>query len=246
MTYPHVEPDVLDEAMTDEPRRFFGQVSLDASKVALVKGQGKVPYDPAVHGTKYSILLDFTITPVDLTLKLVNRKMLNWVVEFRQVVRPSIDALSEKIKAVAHPPETKSTGWLLKAINGLWVGGEFVARPDNKLGETWTTIKFTDVYPDEAACKAAYEAYKSKSGEDVDIDPDKIEAGTPQPKVTPAQINQVAVDSFLTSFWTIAKSRANGDDPKRREVMSNLLTENAALIGNLTIDSPEVVKVMES
>ena len=153
----HNEPrevDPFDDAMTDEPRLFYGQVDVNAWTCVLEKGPGKIPYDPQLHdGRRTSTAIDFNVSPVDPTHKLIQRSMLNWTPDFRGIVRPSIETLAEKIAII----KDLTVGQFnpLKEISGMWISGEFVARPDNKEGETWTTLKFTDVYPTETACRAA-------------------------------------------------------------------------------------------
>jgi hypothetical protein len=87
--------------------------------------------------------------------------VLNWTPEFTQAIRPSLEKLADKIKAVKGLTAKEINP--LREINGLWIAGEFVPRPGNKPGETWTTIKFTDVFKDDTECFAAWE--KSKSGD---------------------------------------------------------------------------------
>lgn len=153
----HNEPrevDPFDDAMTDEPRLFYGQVDVNPWTCVLIKGQGKVPYDPAQHnGMRTSTCVEFSISPIDPTHKLIQRDPLNWTAPFKGIIRPSIEALAEKIASF----KSLTVGQFnpLKEINEMWVSGEFVPRPDNKEGETWTTLKFLDVYPTEAACRTA-------------------------------------------------------------------------------------------
>ena len=166
----HNEPreiDPLDDAMTDEPSRFYGQLDVFAFTCVLIKGEGKVAYDPAQHnGLRTSTAIEFTVTPCDATKKMIQRDMLNWTSDFKGIARPSIEALAEQIAGI----KGLTVGQFnpLREIDAMWVGGEFVPRPDNKEGETWTTLKFDAVYADAAACA---EAAGVELGGELPIDP---------------------------------------------------------------------------
>ena len=59
MTYPHPEPspeggnepDLWDRVSVDAPRVVFGQLTMNLFECVLIKGQGKVPYDPYLHAS---------------------------------------------------------------------------------------------------------------------------------------------------------------------------------------------------
>jgi len=189
----HNEPREIDpfkDAMTDEPRLFHGQLDVNAWTCVLVKGQGKVPYDPQAHqGQRTSTAIEFTVSPVDATQKLIQREMLNWTADFKGVCRPSVEALAEKIAKI----KSLTVGQFnpLKEINEMWVKGEFVPRPDNKEGETWTTLKFLDVYPDEPACKNA-----------AGVEDDGVTPGFETPAQSPAvDPDRAAMAAFLPGLW---------------------------------------------
>jgi len=221
MTYPH---DEYDDAMKDEPRRFFGQCTTEARKVVLVKGQGKVPYDPAVHnGQKVSTAACITVTPCDPTAKLIERDVVSWTPEFTQTIRPSLEKLVPQIKIVKNLTAKEINP--LREINGLWVAGEFVPRPDNKPGQTWTTIKLTEVFKDEAACMAAWEA--SKNGKDAPQDvaasvAEMTAAEQPAPKPN-GDANKAALVAAFPVLWTAA----GGDADKFRTSVASVFAPDA-------------------
>jgi hypothetical protein len=222
----HNEPreyDPFDDAMTDEPSRFYGLLDVHAFTCVLIKGQGKVPYDAALHnGQRTSTAIEFTITPCDATKKLITREMLNWTRDFKGVVRPSIETLVEQIASV----KGLTVGQFnpLREIGGMWVGGEFVPRPDNKPGETWTTLKFDAVYADEAAC---FEAAEVEPSGELPIDP---------PGQAGADPERAAMAQFLPALWT----QAAGDNDKFYE----LIASNPMLSKHFNADSPEVNEVI--
>lgn len=134
----HNEPRDVDPyaaAMTDEPRRFFGLLDVNAWTCVLEAGVGKVPYDPQQHqGRRTSTAIEFSIAPVDPTIKLIARNSLNWSPDFKGVIRPSIENLASQIATFKGLKVGEFNP--LKEISGMWVSGEFVPRPDNKPGET--------------------------------------------------------------------------------------------------------------
>jgi hypothetical protein len=224
MTYPY---DEYDDAMKDEPRKFFGLCTTSARKVVLVKGQGKVEYDPAIHnGQRTSLAVNVTVTPCDPTAKLIMRDVLNWTPEFTQAIRPSLEKLADKIKAVKGLTVKEINP--LREINGLWVAGEFVPRPGNKAGETWTTLKMTDVFKCEADCMAAYEVYaKSNGGSDTASTPQDATEQPAAPKVDP---NKDALVAAFPVLWTAAGGDAN--------------KFTTSIAGLFAPDAPEVVKFL--
>jgi len=220
------EADPFNDAMTDEPRRFFGRVDVDARTVVLIKGQGKVPYDPQVHaGQKTSTAIEFTISPCDPTQKLIQREMLNWTADFKGVCRPSIENLASQI---AHF-KSLTVGQFnpLKEISGMWVSGEFVPRPDNKPGETWTTLQFDGIYVDEPACRAA--AGIEGNGETPGFEP-------AQPAPTQEHIDAVraSMAAFLPALW----AQAGNEYAK----FLDLIDANPMLSEHFNSTSPEVAK----
>lgn len=192
--------DIYDEAMRDEPRRWFGQCSIDPYKCVLIKGQGKVPYDPALHnGQRTSVCIHITITPCDPTSKLIERDPLSWMPEFTQAIRPSIEALADKIKALKPPQGTEPFN-PLRSISGLWVAGEFVARPGNKTGETWTTLKFTEVFKDQAECESAWKKASEQPADDTPLSTPAANGNgsTPVQTVDP---NKAALVAAFPAIW---------------------------------------------
>lgn len=151
MTYPHPqnEPDPFDSAdsATIEPRTYYGQVDVDAWFCALVKGQGKVPYDSAVHERR-STAVKLTVAPIpDMKLTFaLEREMIAESREWAAIVLPSIKALG--LASV-------------RDLDGKWVAMTQVPtgrKYRNRNGEEKdaTTFKFLSLYDSEAACIAAF------------------------------------------------------------------------------------------
>jgi len=231
------EYDPYDDAMTDEPSRFFGQVTIEAYQVVFINDgsgwQKPEQYVPELHGDEGEIAkddgkflstqIDFSITPVDPTRKIIARTMgakNRKRPEFQRVVRPSIEALSEQIAAVKGLQAGQFNP--LREISGMWTEGEFVPRPSNKEGETWTTLKFTCVFAGQQECAdAANEAYNREADEVPD---------------EPAQDDKASLAPFLTALWN--------DADRDAEKMAELLSANPLLSPVFTMESEEVLALI--
>lgn len=128
------------------PREYYGEVSVDCWYCALVKGQGKVPYDPAQHERR-ATAIDISVQPLaeqGVTFALT-RSMIAESREWAAIVWPSAKELG-----VAS----------VRELEGRWAKVTQVPtgrKYTNKQGETKeaTTLKFLALYADEAACRAA-------------------------------------------------------------------------------------------
>lgn len=240
------EHDAFDDAMTDEPSRFFGQVTVEAYQVLFAKDAGgkwqkPEPYLPELHGDEAEIAkdddkflstqIDLSITPVDPTRKIISRTVgakNRRNPEFQRVIRPSIEALAAKIAELKGLQAGQFNP--LRELSGMWVGGEFVPRPSNKEGETWTTLKFTDVYASQDECAAAADEAYSRDSEDEPEAEQKQDNGQDAAKA--------ALVPFLAPLWEQA-----GHDAAK---MGELLANNPLLSSAFEMDSPEVQAVMGS
>ena len=151
-TNEHVQQDDPFDSATNAtlaPRAYYGQIDIDAWYCALVKGQGKVPYDAAVHERK-STAITILVTPlaeqkVTFTLK---REMIAESREWAGIVWPSVKALG--ITSA-------------RDLNDKWAKviqaptGRKYRSKDGEEREA-STFKFLAIYPDETACRAAFYA----------------------------------------------------------------------------------------
>jgi len=241
---PTEEYDAFDDAMTDEPSRFFGQVSIEAYQAIMAqdasgKWQRPEPYIPDLHGDEgevnkaddkfFTTQVDISLTPVDPTRKIWTRTVgakNHKNPEFARVIRPSIEALAAQIAAIKNLQPGQFNP--LKELSGMWVAGEFVPRPSNKPDETWTTLKFTCVFASQQECAAAAdEAYNHESDE-----------SAAEPEDNGQDAAKAALVPFLAPLWEQA-----GHDADK---MAELLANNPLLSSAFTMDSQEVKDVMGS
>jgi len=233
------EHDAYDDAMTDEPSRFFGRVTVEAYEACFYQdSSGKwkqEPYNPELHGTEEELAkvdgkflttqVDITITPLDPTRKLISRSMgakNRKKPEFQRVVRPSIEALADRIASVKGLQVGQFNP--LREFTGLWVGGEFVPRPDDP---QWTTLRFTDVYQDQAECAEAAAKYYNR----------EVEAEAPaETEDNGRDAEKAALLPFIPPLWEQGQH-----DPSK---MAELLAANPLLSMYFTMDSPEVQQIV--
>lgn len=142
---------------TLRPREYYGQLAVDAYFAKLIKGQGKVPWDPQADSVDIRVTaVNISLIPLaasHLTFKL-DRSMIAESVEWAKVTWPSLRA--QGVESA-------------KSADGIWV--KLVQEPTGrkytaKSGEEReaTALKITAVYPDRAACEAAY--YATQGAED--------------------------------------------------------------------------------
>lgn len=128
---------------------FWGQIKIDAWVCALVKGVGKVPYDPNVHKSAPATALEIEIIPLPemnvTNPRATQRSLIAGSNEWREIGWPSLTALG-----IAN----------LREAVGRWARVEMVPTGDTyeKDGRTKerTTFKFITLFADEAACRADY------------------------------------------------------------------------------------------
>ena len=139
------------------PREYYGQLNIDAHYVKLIKGQGKVPWDPevdSVDGRFTSVTMILTpLADCGLSFSL-QRDMIAESTEWARIVLPSIRA--QGIQSA-------------KLADGRWVrmvqeptGRKYRPKSGGEEREA-TTFKILEAYADEEACRAAYLAASGKS-----------------------------------------------------------------------------------
>jgi hypothetical protein len=213
MTY-----DPFDAAMNADQAftRWFGQIFADVWACALVKGEGKVPYDKDAHGDKRpATAIDLELVPVDdkftMTLK---RNHVHFDDGWKYVVLPSL----------------KAAGIDLRNLDRTWVALEL-----DETGETYTNnegrtvkktaFKFIETYPDRAACLAAYREYQNDD-----------DAPATEPEAKDNGKEKETARAFLKPLWM----QSGGDRAK----FADLLSSTAMVSDFFSIDSPEVQEVM--
>lgn len=130
------------------PREYFGQVLIDTWFCALVKGVGKVPFDPQQHAKKFTAIKIDVIPLVEMNVNNpISREMIAESKEWVNFTLASLRALNVKTAEIKNK---------YARITFIPTGETY----ENQSGEKKekTALKFVMVYPDEAACRDAYEA----------------------------------------------------------------------------------------
>lgn len=148
MSYDMNDPFAAATAAAEAPDMRFGNVTVEARFVVLVKGQGKLDFDPQVHEMsqrRTEIKVTCYPLPESGLTYFDQREIIAESREFSTVVWPSAKALGCKTIRDMHERYTRYE---------LVQTGQYTKR-DGTTG-TLTTIKFHEAYADHAACLAAY------------------------------------------------------------------------------------------
>lgn len=244
MTFnPDTKHDLYDDAMQDDLSPWFGMVTIEASQVCWVdNGDGTKTKEQWIPGThdklvnskgkplRPSIELKFYIAPCDPTKKLAERSVVDFTDEWKGIVRPSIMALSSKIKTIK-PPTGNEVFNPLRAISGMWASGEWIPLPPTKEGKVYSTpLKFNDVYPNQTACEAAWKKASEQPADDTPS-PQPAANGNGNAPTQTVDPNKAALVAAFPAIWA-----ANGGDEDK------FLTAIASVF---KADAPEVQAFVE-
>lgn len=223
-----VDPlDALDNPEIKAPE-YFGQIQLHTWFCVLEKGVGKVDFDPQKHALdarRTAVKIGLLPLPEHKTNQDIYRDMIAESREWASLVLPNIKAL----------------GITARELDGKWVKigfqptGRTYTKTDPLSGETVTrdatTFKFIQLFPNEGACRAAYEAERGGSnGGEPPFDGSTSTA--PVNGTNGGNRERETALKFLTPL--IAKS--GGDEAKLAELIASM----PMLSKHLSIQSPEV------
>lgn len=228
--------DAIDTAMTAQPTTpradFFGRVSVDVWYCVLVKGTGKVPFDPAQHtfeDRRTAIRISVTRLASSRARFDVERDMIAESNDWAKITMPSLQALKAS----------------LRGIHGRWAHVQMVPSGSylNNAGEekTRTTIKFIALYDTEDACEAA--ASKLFSGAVASPVSARQVAGTTAANPAAASNDRMLAAKFLPALW-----RASNQDVERfaARLAATKLPNGVTIATLFPIDSPEVIAIIAS
>lgn len=200
-----------------KPAEYFGKLEVDAWFCALVKGQGKVPFDPALHPA------DQRRTAVDLHVITLPAHGLNYPMtrgviaespEWTKTVWPSLhDAGVQSLRDLKDTPR-----WC--CVTTVSTGRTYQS---NGVTKEATTFRFIALYASEAECQAAYNA--QRGGDWLDD----------TPAAQPANGNGDRERETALAFAKILAKQS-------RSVveLGQRLTEYPLVAKHFTIDSPEI------
>jgi len=175
---------ILDQPVLPPSYEIWGQASVAVWKAALVKGQGKVAFDPKIHD-KMVYAIDLSVIPLTIQgAKLAERSVVQTSKEWK-LIQESIQAL----------------GIAASEIDGKYVKIKFEPTGEtftNFNGETKnkTYIYFEKVFKDAAECEDDY--LKTGFGGAVEAEPE------------PQAINNQEYETALKFLGAAVRSAAKG------------------------------------
>ena len=202
------------------PREYYGQANVNCEYCVLVKGQGRMPFDPATNKEsekRTAVDISITALPELNVTRTPERKMIAESREWAGIVWPNIKALGINNA---------------RDLGGKWVKANFVATGETfqgRHGDTVdkTTWKFSAIYPDEGACRAAYYADNAN------------DAPAPLPNTPVTQGNPQERDNAL-KILTVLVKQAGGDFDK----IAIAIAKFPVVSKYFTVGSPEIVSIM--
>jgi hypothetical protein len=221
-----------------QQKDYFGRCTLSVWTCMLVKGAGKMPYDPQTldpvtgkpprKNTAIKVAIDVLAeTPFELT-----REYIAEFGDWPDTVLPSIKALG-----ITN----------LQQLNNAWVRAELAETGDtyvNKNGETKhsTTIRFLELYPNEAACRAA-QGQASATPNASSATPMQGQASTIPNQAAAGNGNNERETAlrFLDAYVKKALGQSAQDIVKAQELLRPMIAGQTLLAKYFTADSPEVL-----
>ena len=221
--------DTLDNPELRSPE-YYGQLHMETWFCVLEKGIGKREFDPAkdnLDARRTAVKLMLVPLPEHNSRYDVMRELIVESKEWASLVLPSIKAL----------------GITARELDGKWVkiGFQPTGRQYTKVDDTGatvtkdaTTFKFLALYPNEAACRAAYQAEHGTNG------PAHTEPQTPAPQAAPTNGNGNAEKATALKFVKVLVEQSNGDEA----VLAAKIAGMPLIAKHFTAQSPEVVELV--
>lgn len=222
-----------------QSRDIWGQVRLDIWACALVKGTGKVPFDPAIH-QRQSVAIDLFVDPIPemgLTFSM-ERHMVDFEPDWYKFTKPSALECEGHVGHIRELPNK-----FVRAVNAetgetyldkkTMVNGQPVVK--NK-----TAIKFLKIFENEDACRADY------------LTSDRAKVNTPmETPVQPAPNGDGSTkekEAALAFLKVIVQNAARGQEDigvVRQTVAANIGNYQTTVAKFFTVDSPETVDLIK-
>jgi len=217
MTYTGNDPLEAAGQASFAPRPYFGQVMVSSRFVVLVKGTGKVDFDPTankISDRRTEIKVELLPLPEHEARFPLNRDMLAESNEWIKITLASLRDLGVE-------PRNLNDRWCSVILAPT--GRSYQDKNGNQ--KEASTFKFLAFYADEDACRKAYEDENGKADE----------AGAqPQAQSNPARETAA---KFLAAVW----KQCNGD----LGLLEQKINTMPVLKQHFVIDSPEVMALLE-
>jgi len=215
----------------EKPNFVWGQVQVTARAIVLVKGQGKVPFDPQIHRD------EDRVTSIELILNPMAETRLT-----KLITRESLSN-SRSWAAITWASLRDNCGMRnLRELDGKFAKMELVKSgrkwTDKKSGEEReeTAMKFHAIFADEATAHAAWIAENGDPVEATNSTSDAM-AIDMSPQSTPAEDpGRATALAFLPALVASAQ--------KNRDALKTLIASMPPISKYFTIDSPEVAALL--
>lgn len=223
------------KALPRGPWHVFGQVLTDAFFCVLRKGIGKVPFDPSQHPVedrRTAVTVEMVPLTRDGVGEPVTRDLIAESREWAGIILPSI-------KALEIVPGSLNNQWAHAVMEKT--GATYVSKSSGETIEK-TTFKFLELFPDEAATRAAADAFfenlRTQAGDE--DEQSELPLDPPSKASTPPVNDQekLVAAKFLPALY----AQAHGDPTKLAELLAN----NPLTSRYFDINSPEVTALFGS
>jgi hypothetical protein len=228
------------DPQTGFTNEYWGQLKVDAWLCALVKGTGKVPFDPAVHDRPATALDMDIVTLPEMRItnsKITERKMIAESDEWASYGWASLKALGiQNLREAADKWVKVETVQIINKTTGLPETYEKNGQTKEK-----STYKFLAIFADESACRADYLAHN----------PTATQAPT-QAAPAPAPTNgnggdpaKSAAAAFMKVIVTnIMKASVGKPLDEAMNEVAKALAQYPRVGKYFSVQSPEVVELM--
>lgn len=223
-------------------KTYFGKAKVAASFVSLVKGQGRVPWEPnqlTPEGKPTQKL-----TGIDIQIECTSKEGQPYSVD-----RNYIAEFGNGEWVTITLPSLKEAGIMgLQDLNGRFVEVDLVPTGETYVqkatGETKekTTFKFVRLFKDQAEMDAVRAA--KFAGDTSAQAAAPAPAQPPAASAAPVDPNQETARKFLEAYVKNAYAKAGGDLIKTQEVLAPMISQQALLAKYFTVHSPEVMELI--
>lgn len=212
----------------------FGMVEINAWACALVKGQGKVPFDPQNSSHKRYTAIDVFIQPlIEMDVKYPKSLEEHWIAEFPEWAKITL-------------PSIKAAGFVnVREINGKWArvaripNGKKFEKKDRTTGEPTgefadeTTFKFIQFFDNEDECRAAYLAAGGQPAVNT-------------PAATPANNGDEATAFAFLKVIVSNATRGKASVDEAKEAVKTALAQYPTVTKFYTVDSDGVTELINA
>lgn len=230
------DPFAVAQETAERPAEFYGELSVECWFCALVKGQGKVPFDANVHDRR-STAIDLVVMPLsdhNIT-NAFERSTLDWARDWTRITWPSLKALG--ITSLRDVSKSKwcKFAWQTTGEKYRANGGEERER---------TAFKFLALYNSEAECRAAYYADTGKQQPD-DLGTETIPGFESKAQPAPAQAAPDSNGSEKTRETAIQFIKAYAKMNRFQiDATRKACATQTAITDVFDLDSPEFVEII--